>query len=69
VLEGNKEGCPERQTSSVRTAKKMITVFRGGATGRGTDGSGTLCEIILLLLKRKQGIDPFDRKQAFQKTE
>jgi hypothetical protein len=69
MLEGDKEGFPQRQMSGVRTTKEVIAVFRGGTTGRRTDRSGTLREIVLLLLKRQKVVDPFDRKQASQKAE
>jgi hypothetical protein len=64
-----REGRPKGTTSSVGTTEKMIPIFDGGTTlGRARRGQA-LEECILLFLEGKLVVDPFDDKQAFEKTE
>jgi hypothetical protein len=43
--------------------------FRGGTACRRTNGSGTLGEVILLLLEREKDIDPFQDEQMLKNTQ
>jgi hypothetical protein len=47
----------------------VVTIFRRLATGRGTSWGRTLGELVLLLLKGEQIIDPFNDKKTLEEAE
>jgi hypothetical protein len=69
MLEGDRESGPEAQPGVVRATQELETAFWGRAARGGTDGSGALVEVILLLLEWKKEIDPFEDKKTFEKAQ
>jgi hypothetical protein len=64
-----REGRPEGTAGAMRAMQEVIPVFHGGTTlGRAGRGR-SLGECILLFLKGKYIVDPFDDEQSFEEAE
>jgi hypothetical protein len=69
MLKRHRERLPEGNTVMVGATEEMVRTFRGSATGWRTGGGGALREIILLLLERKEVVNPFYHEETFQEAE